>query len=129
MGKHIPPKTFLIDCDGTAFFNDYPERGSDVPNAVEVLRKMQAAGHTLIAFTMRHDHLLDDAESWFREREIEIKWSNCNPTFETGSRKIYGEIIDDHAIGTPLIHDPELHHKPFVDWLKIEEILVKRGYL
>lgn len=129
MGKQIPHKTFLIDCDGTVFFNDYPERGGDVPHAVDVLKKLQAAGHTLIAFTMRHDHLLDDAESWFREREIEIKWSNCNPTFETGSRKIYGEIIDDHAIGIPLIHDQELHHKPFADWLKIEEILIQRGYL
>lgn len=124
------PKVILIDVDGTVIFNDYPHRGADVPHAVEVLKKLQAAGHILIINTMRCDHLLDDAESWFHERDIEISYSNCNPTFETGSRKIYGHIsIDDHNLGCPLKYDPELHHKKFVDWERVEEILVKEGLI
>ena len=123
----ITPKTFLIDFDGTVAFHDYPQVGGDVPHAVEVLTKLQNAGHTLILLTMREGHLLDDAEEWFHVRGIEIKYSNCNPEFETGSRKVYGNWhIDDHNLGCPMTFDGELHHKPFVDWKKIEEILIEK---
>lgn len=126
----LPPKQIIIDFDSTCVLHDYPDRGGDVPHAVEVLKKLVKAGHALILHTMRHDHLLDDAEAWFHERDIELTFINCNPTQETGSRKVYAHLhIDDHNLGCPLIQDHQIHHKPFVDWTRVEEILVKMGYL
>lgn len=126
----ITPKTFLIDFDGTVVGNSYPDVGPDVPNAVKVLKKLQKAGHTLILLTMREGHLLDDAENWFHVHEIEVKYSNCNPEFETGSRKVYGHYsIDDHNIGIPLMLDIETHHKPFVDWYIVEQMLIEKKLL
>lgn len=123
-------KLIAIDFDGVCALHDFPYIGDEVPHAVDVIKKLQKAGHALILYTMRVDHLLDDAQEWLKNRGIEITYSNCNPEQETGSRKCYAHAyIDDHGIGTPLIYDQEVHNKPFVDWLKIEEILVQRGYL
>ena len=120
----------LIDFDATVVLNEYPFMGEEIDGAVEVLKQLTDKGHELILVTMREGHLLDEAEEWFAVRDIEIKYSNCNPTFETGSRKIYGHlIIDDKCLGIPLIHDMDIHKKPFVHWGKVETMLKERGII
>jgi hypothetical protein len=37
--------------------------------------------------------------------------------------------IDDAALGCPLLYNPEISDKPFVDWVKVEEILTVTGVL
>lgn len=123
-------KLIAIDVDGTVCLHDFPFMGKEVPHAIEVLKKLQSAGHDFILYTMRVDQQLTEAEDWLRKRGIFVSYLNCNPELETGSRKCYAHAyIDDHGIGTPLIYNPEVHKKPFVDWLKTEEILIQRGYL
>jgi hypothetical protein len=128
--KQIIPKTIAVDFDGTCVIHAFPFIGESVDRCAYVLKRLQKAGHTLILLTMRADNLLDDAEEWFRNHDIEIKYSNCNPEQETGSRKVYAHVyIDDHNIGIPLIHDTEIHSKPFVDWKAVEKLLEEKGYL
>lgn len=130
MKKEIIPKTIAIDFDGCLVLHQWPAIGEAVEHAVEVVNRLKKAGHTLILYTMRHDHLLDDAEEWLLNNGIDMKYSNCNPEYETGSRKLYFHAsIDDHNLGTPLIHDPEIHPKPFVDWMAVEKLLEEKGYL
>ena len=38
-------------------------------------------------------------------------------------------MIDDSALGCPLIFNPEISHRPYVDWVKVEEILIKSGIM
>jgi hypothetical protein len=123
-------RKIAVDFDATVVFNDYPYMGGDVPSAVDVLAKLVEAGHELILLTMRADNLLDDAEAWFQANDIPIKYSGCNPEFETGSRKVYAHLyIDDHGACVPLIHNPEEHKKPYVDWEKLEVWLKENGWL
>ncbi|HTJ52600.1 MAG TPA: hypothetical protein VL443_24260 [Cyclobacteriaceae bacterium] len=130
MKKEIIPRTISIDFDSTCVLNEWPQVGESIEHCVDVLKRLNKAGHTLILVTMRANNLLDDAEEWFRNNDIEIKYSNCNPEYETGSRKIYSHLIlDDKSIGVPLINNPEIHKKPFVDWVKVEKILEEKGYL
>lgn len=130
MKKEISPKTIAIDFDGCITTNSFPYIGDPVENCIHVLKKLQDAGHTLILLTMRENHLLDDAEEYIRNNGIEMQYSNCNPTFETGSRKVYASLyVDDHGLGIPLIHDEEIHPKPFVDWMAVEKLLEEKGYL
>lgn len=130
MKKEIKPKTIAIDCDGTIVEHNYPHMGQSIDHCVNVLTRLQKAGHTLILLTMREGHLLDDAEEWFLNNGIDIKYTNCNPEYETGSRKVYANLyLDDHGLGMPLIHDLEIHPKPFVDWIKVEKLLEEKGYL
>ena len=131
-----------IDFDGTCVTHEFPRIGKDI-GAVPVLKKLMENGHKLILFTMRSDidtifnennnihkvsgHYLTDAVNWFKENKIELYGINVNPNQKTWtlSPKAYGELyIDDAAIGCPLILDLSISKKPFVDWKKIEKLLI-----
>lgn len=121
-------KQILVDFDGTIALHDYPYIEKAAPNAIPVLKRIQDAGHILILCTMRCDEELEQAKAWLEEQGLNFTYFNCNPMFETGSRKIYGHlVIDDHTLGCPLIHDTLVHPKPFVDWLAVERILEEKG--
>jgi hypothetical protein len=120
----IPPKQFLIDADGTLFFHDAPYIVKEVPYAIRVLKRMKSAGHILILHTCRADEAYENTKRWLSDNDLQFDFFNCNPMYESGSRKVYGHWhIDDHNLGSPLIHDIFIHPKPFVDWLKIEQLL------
>lgn len=124
--------TIIIDFDGTCVTHDYPRVGKDI-GAVPVLKKLVSNGHNLILFTMRSDiNYLSDAVNWFKENEIPLYGINNNPTQKswTNSPKAYGElIIDDAALGCPLIFNPKISSRPFVDWKKVENILEIMGLI
>ena len=130
MKKSILPRTIGVDFDSTICYHEYPYLGEVIPGAIETMKKLLDAGHTLILITQREPHLMDEASELIRNHGVEIKYVNCNPEFENGSRKIYANLyIDDHGLGIPLINDPQIHRKPFVDWIKVEKILEEKGYL
>lgn len=136
-----------IDFDGTCVTHEFPKVGKDI-GAIPVLNKIADAGHNLILFTMRSDieevtsndygihkqagEYLTDAVNWFKENNIKLYGININPsqTSWTKSPKAYGQLyIDDAALGCPLIYNPEISDRPFVDWVKVEEMLKAIGVL
>jgi hypothetical protein len=122
-------KQLSIDFDGVIAIHEYPFIGAEVPHALRVIQRLKDAGHILILQTMRADDLLQDALTWCKKKGLEFHHINCNPNYETGSRKIYSHvIIDDHALGVPIMRRP-FDNKPMVDWIEIEKILQKQGYL
>ena len=55
-----------------------------------------------------------------------------NPTQEswTNSPKAYGHlIIDDTALGAPLIYNPAISDRYFIDWKGVRELLLQRGII
>lgn len=128
--RDISPKEFLIDFDGTIAYHDYPYIEKAVPHAVRVLKRMEDAGHRLILHTCRADDEFEHAKAWIKDQGLTFFAFNCNPNFESGSRKVYGHWhIDDHNLGSPIIEDPTIHRRAFVDWLAIEKILEEKGLL
>lgn len=133
-----------VDFDGTCVTHDYPEIGHDI-GAANVLRKLVNKGHKLILFTMRsnspyaginndNDNIchtgLDEAVGWFNDNNIPLYGIQTNPTQNswTSSPKAYGQLyIDDAAIGCPLVYGE--HSRPYVDWEKIEAMLIERNIL
>lgn len=130
-----------IDFDGTCVTHKFPKVGKDI-GAVPVLRKLVDAGHNLILFTMRSDieevtsddygihkqagEYLTDAFNWFVYNNIPLYGVNVNPTQHTWTKspKAYGQLyIDDAALGCPLLYNPEISDRPFVDWVRVEEML------
>jgi hypothetical protein len=102
-----------------------------VPNAVEVLKKLNENQVKIILWTIRSGEFLQDAVNWFVEREIEIWAVNKNPQqrFWSKSPKAYAPIyIDDAALGCPLKSSPE-GNRPFADWFEIERLLEEIDYL
>jgi len=131
--------TVLIDFDGTCVRHEFPNVGKDI-GAQKVLKKLVENGHRLILFTMRSDvnnptsdnidivnkpgNYLTDAVNWFKKNDIPLFGINENPEqFSwTTSPKPHGQlIIDDIGLGIPL--KEEFGHV-FVDWVKVEELLI-----
>lgn len=121
----------LIDGDGTCWGHEFPRMGKDV-GATPVLKKLIENGHQLILFTMRSDFngakYLTDAVNWFKNNDIPLYGIQENPTQKawTSSPKALGDlIIDDTCIFAPLKIDLAISSRPFIDWVKVEEELIK----
>lgn len=121
-----------IDFDGTCVTHEYPRIGKDI-GAVPVLKRLVEKGHQLILFTMRGDNShLREAVEWFKQNDITLYGINKNPSQGgwTNSPKSHADfIIDDTALGTPLLFDWKFSTHPYVDWIKMEELLIQRGLL
>jgi len=119
----------VIDFDGTVVTHEFPLVGRDV-GAVPVLKDLVNNGHNLILFTMRSGEFLSAAVEWFHYSEIPLYGIQENPTQGswTTSPKAYGQlIIDDAALGCPLVHpDGE---RPYVDWKRVKTKLRAIGVL
>lgn len=126
-----------VDFDGTCVTHDYPKVGKDI-GAVPVLRALVDAGHKIILYTMRAPsknggpNLEQDAIDWFTENQIPLYGVNKNKAqiFWTSSKKLFANIyIDDATLGAPLMMDESLSSRPFIDWVKARELLVRAGAL
>ena len=114
-----------IDFDGTVVTHNYPYIGKDI-GAIPVLKDLVENGHNLILFTMRSGKQLQDAVNWFKDNDIILYGIQSNPTQHlwTKSPKSYAHLmIDDSALGIPLIYDKEISDRPFVNWNKVKDIL------
>ena len=123
-------KWIAIDFDGTCVTHEFPNIGKDI-GAVPVLRELVEKGCRLILFTMRSGKYLEDASTWFAANEIKLAGLQTNPGQKvwTQSPKAYAELyIDDAGLGCPLKTD-SLSERPYVDWGKVREELVRLGYL
>lgn len=134
-----------IDFDGTCVTHDFPRVGKDI-GAAEVLRELVDQGHGLILFTMRSNKtgntgtskeveeihegpFLDHAVEWFYKNNIPLHGIQKCPTQHTWteSPKVYAQmIIDDTALGCPLIIDRSVSMRPFVDWKSVRKILIEQ---
>lgn len=122
-----------VDFDGTVVTHDYPRVGKDI-GSQPVLKKLVAKGHKLILFTMRGDDksYLKQAIAWFKDNDIPLYGINCNPEQKswTCSPKSHADmIIDDTALGCPLKIDKKLSYYPFIDWEKVEKMLIDSGVI
>lgn len=136
-----------VDFDGTCVTHDFPDVGKDI-GAVRVLKRIVGSGHKIILFTMRSDrkdvkttsgqihphggNYLTQAVKWFKENGIELYGVNENPDQHswTDSPKPYCTIfIDDAGLGCPLEFDPKFSKRPYVNWVRVEQMLEEMGVI
>lgn len=138
-----------IDFDGTIVEHTFPTVGPPVPHAIEVMKKLQAAGHKLILYTMRSDKdtpnhgkgeilstdgekFLTQAVEYCRNNGIDFWAVNNNPDQHTWtiSPKVYANLyIDDAALGCPLTSAEDNVDSIIVDWRAVEADLIGKGFL
>jgi hypothetical protein len=121
----------VVDFDGTVLTHDYPNLGEDI-GAVPVLKELIDGGHDLILFTMRSKKELSDAVDWFDRNDIKLFGIQTNPTQHkwTDSPKAYGQlIIDDAAAFAPLKKNLNISNRPFIDWVRMREELIRTGWI
>lgn len=102
----------------------YPEIGRDI-GAARVIKQLTNLNHKIILYTMRDATALQDAIDWFTSNDIMLYGINHNSSQSnwTQSPKISAHLyIDDESLGVPLITDPMMSHRPYVDWDAVEQI-------
>lgn len=129
-----------IDFDGTCVTHNFPDIGKDI-GAQYVLKELVTNNIGLILFTMRCDNNdyqhpdgsikndgLTKAIKWFEQNNISLYGIQTNPTQHswTSSPKSYAPyMIDDSALGCPLLNIPKISPRPFVDWCEVTWILYR----
>lgn len=110
-----------VDFDGTIVEHKYPAIGSEIPFAIETLKKLQAERHKLILWSVREGKLLEEAVEFCRQRGLEFYAVNRDyPEEEKGqnnhySRKLKADLfIDDRNLGG------------LPDWGTIYEMVTKK---
>ena len=123
----------VIVFDGTCVTHAYPKIGKDI-GAVPVLKRLVTSGNRLVLFTMRCDseagNHLTEAVEWFTNNGIPLYGIQKHPGQHiwTDSPKAYGNlIIDDAALGAPVIENPMISNRPFIDWEKVSELPTPKG--
>lgn len=127
-----------LDFDGTVVEHDYPKIGSLNPNSLEVIKKLQDAGHNIILNTMRvefDDGSMQEALDFINLNEslagIEIRQQTEQKIYppKWNLDKIENDIfIDDIASNIPLIKAP-VAGGFMVDWIEIEKQLKQKGII
>ncbi len=95
-----------VDFDGTIVEDKYPSIGREKPFAIETLKKLRDEHHTLILWSVREGHRLEEALQFCRERGLEFYAANKDyPEEERDrnnhySRKLKVDLfIDDRNLG------------------------------
>ena len=94
-----------VDFDGTIVRHRYPAIGSEIPFAIETLKKLSEEKHQLILWSVREGKLLQEAVDFCKERGLEFYAVNSNYPEEKDShdhfsRKLKADLfIDDRNLG------------------------------
>lgn len=93
-----------VDFDGTIVEHRYPEIGRERMFAFQTLKMLQAEGHLLILWTIRHGKALDEAVEYCRKNGVEFYAVNKNHPEEqwdgSYSPKVNADVfIDDRNVG------------------------------
>lgn len=136
--------TIYLDFDGTVVEHMYPRIGRCNKGWVDVIRKLQNAGHDIIFNTQR----IENPNSSFDEAYdfINNKYKKCNidiidldPITKHTNRKIQPTaydwnlikqtnelFIDDISFGIPM-KKASISHINMVDWKKLDIDFIKNG--
>jgi hypothetical protein len=127
-----------LDFDGTVVEHYFPEIGAENPNALNVISRLQTAGHEIILNTYRADidqQHVQEALDFIHSLEVlaypieKFLPQKLEPrSFDLSQAKESNQLyIDDIAEGIPMRRNIVLEHGMMVDWVGLEKILEVAG--
>ena len=126
--KDKKTKIIGVDFDGTCVTHAYPYVGVEI-GAAPILKRVADNGHRIMLWTMRGSgQVLADAVHWFEQNKIPLWGINENPGqkksgWSLSNKQHADHYIDDAVLGVPLLLNPEISDKPFINWVRMEQIL------
>ena len=128
-----------LDFDGTVVEHYFPEIGAENPNAIQVIARLQEAGHDIVLNTYRADidqkHVQEALDYIHSFKEIKQPIEKFLPekleprAFDMEVAKESNQLyIDDIAEGIPMRRNIVLEHGMMVDWVELEKILEEAGF-
>lgn len=128
-----------LDFDGTVVEHYFPEIGAENPNALNVILRLQTAGHDIILNTYRadidHKHV-QEALDFMHTLEVlahpieKFLPQKLEPrSFDLIQAKESNQLyIDDIAEGIPMRRNIALEYGMMVDWIELEKRLEEAGF-
>jgi len=127
-----------LDFDGTVVEHYFPEIGAENPNAIQVIARLQSAGHDIVLNTYRADidqKHVQEALGYIRSfEEIQQPIEKYLPekleprSFDLEVAKECNQLyLDDIAEGIPMRRNIVLEFGMMVDWIALEKILEEAG--
>jgi hypothetical protein len=128
-----------LDFDGTVVEHCFPEIGALNPGSIQVLARLQSAGHELILNTYRADidvkhvhealafiHSFEEIKQAI-EKFLPMKLDP--PSFDLKRAKETNQLyIDDISEGTPMRRNITTEYGMMVDWKELEIKLDEAGF-
>ena len=130
--------TVYLDFDGTVVEHAYPQIGAMNPGSIDVVKKLQLAGHEVILNTYRadlNDGTLEETIDFLHSPEHDLL-----PLHAVTELKIHPPIwnwdafessgiifIDDTCEGTPLVRNIALEYGFMVDWKSLDDWFLFKG--
>ena len=129
-----------LDFDGTVVEHYFPEIGAENPHAIQVIARLQAAGHDLVLNTYRADidqkHVQEALDYIHSFEEIQQPIEKFLPqkleprSFDLDLAKESNQLyLDDISTGIPMRRNIVLEHGMMVDWVELEKKLEEAGIL
>ncbi|NQT24946.1 HAD hydrolase family protein [candidate division KSB1 bacterium] len=103
---------FAVDFDGTIVEHDFPEIGSEKPDALRTLKALQKDGHKIIIYTCRRPPYIGPIIEWMIDRGFKPNAINKNLSYLPTNHpsKILAHVyIDDRSF------------PPFTDWSDVQK--------
>jgi len=127
-----------LDFDGTVVEHYFPEIGAENPNAIQVIARLQLAGHDIVLNTYRADidqkHVKEALDYIHSFEEIQQPIEKSLPekleprSFDLEVAKECNQLyLDDIAEGIPMRRNIVLEFGMMVDWIALEKILEEAG--
>ena len=127
-----------LDFDGTVVEHYFPEIGAGNPNAIQVIARLQLAGHDIVLNTYRADidqkHVKEALDYIHSFEEIQQPIEKFLPekleprSFDLEVAKECNQLyLDDIAEGIPMRRNIVLEFGMMVDWIALEKILEEAG--
>jgi hypothetical protein len=127
-----------LDFDGTVVEHYFPEIGAENPHAIQVIARLQAAGHEIVLNTYRADinvqHVHEALGFIHSFEEIQQPIEKFLPqkleprSFDLDLAKESNQLyLDDISTGIPMRRNIVLEHGMMVDWMALEKILEEAG--
>lgn len=123
-----------LDFDGTVVEHNFPALGAENPNAINIISRLQKAGHNIVLNTYRadidlsyvqealhfintHPQLVEPVADYL-PKKLEPQPFDLKNAIATN--QLY---IDDIANGIPLCRNNALEFGMMVDWFELEKLL------
>jgi hypothetical protein len=127
-----------LDFDGTVVEHAFPQIGNPNPGCSNVLRKLQAAGHTIILNSVRCNiggYCLREAFEYLKAASLiepvteSVPEKIHPPDWDLGKFKSAGHLfIDDVAGKIPLRDTVVIGNSKMVDWEEVDRQLKHSGF-
>ena len=127
-----------LDFDGTVVEHAFPQIGAPNPCCFEVLRKLQAAGHSIILNSVRCNiggHCLREAFTYLKASNLvepvteSVPEKIHPPDWDLAKSKSSGNLfIDDVAGKIPLRDTVVIRDSKMVDWEEVGRQLKRSGF-